>query len=220
LFIFARSAPGFGCLSIAEVFLMITQITPDLVDEIVGYLDDPTDRRRVWRGLCFMEKMGLDWSLRSAELHAYLTDEDHSPLALYGGTDAQEEKAVVLALRQRARADLGLPPLSDQELRSWNYSMPADGEVEGSSGERQTWSETYHADHEERAKVRAEVARLDPELSRALVLFAAHNAQADGSAMLSTFWVRDSLKKLVRQIMPALSGLDTHQLVSDILNDE
>src|SRR4051812_46156566 len=99
---------------------MIADITPDLIDEVIGYLSDPNDLRRLWPGLCFMEADGLDWALRAGELHDSLTHETESPLTLYGGIDLDEERTLLLALRQRARADLGLPPLTERETRSWS----------------------------------------------------------------------------------------------------
>jgi hypothetical protein len=197
---------------------MITDITPDLIDEVIGYLSDPASTRGLWAGLCFMEAQGLDWSLRAGELHDSLTDKRHSPLALFGGIDAEEERALVLALRQRARADLGLSPLTEEETASWSYAIP---EVAAwGRGESQTWSDTYHASKGERDEVRAKIAELAPELSRALTAFTVHNAKADDAHSLSMLWLGFPLQELIHRIMPALSYLDTSQFVTDLLRDE
>jgi hypothetical protein len=198
---------------------MITDITPDLIDEVIGYLSDPASTSGLWAGLCFMEAQGLDWSLRAGELHDSLTHETESPLTLYGGIDQDEERALLLALRQRARADLGLPPLTERETRSWSYRLPESGQAHPPGG-GQSWADTYHASDAERHDVRAKIAKLAPELSRALTAFTAHNAKAEDADALSMLWLGFPLQRLVHQIIPALSYVDTIQFVSDLFKDE
>ena len=58
----------------------MVELSDELIERLIAYLDDPEDQRSVWRGLHFMEAKGLDLSMRYEELNGYLTSERLSPL--------------------------------------------------------------------------------------------------------------------------------------------
>src|SRR3954469_22086321 len=116
---------AWGSCEPASVRLSV-EITPELIDRIVRHLersDDPDDPYRVWQGLRFMEANGIDLSLGYDQIHGWLTSEN-SPLPDADSLTLDEERRIVLQLRQRLRSELGLPLRTADEQRHWRLDPP------------------------------------------------------------------------------------------------
>jgi hypothetical protein len=163
-----------------------------------------------------MEANGIDFSLRYPELHGYLTEPEESPLQDPKGLTHIEERDIVLALRDRIRRELGMPPLTDKERASWQYGGQ---EYLGPRGDlARPW--TYHSTSEEGEAFINLIAERAPQLMEALQLVANHNARCgeDYKSMVSTVWLGYPLKHVLSQIRPDLSSLDLHHLLIAIID--
>ena len=102
------------------------ELTPELVDAIIGYLDRPKDDSRVWQGVRFMEREDIDPAIRCCRLHRYVAPRSsRDPRA----STMDRERELPLGARRRARLDEGLTPLSgDDGLLAGRATLPpADG---------------------------------------------------------------------------------------------
>jgi hypothetical protein len=199
------------------------EITPELIDRLVVYFgpeDDPEDPARLWQGLCFMEQQGIDFSMRSAELIGYLTSSSLSPVP--GAADLTDEdlRRFVLAIRDKVRETIGLPPLSEEEKNAWRF-VPRPGRLVRAPYQRQ--SKVYGVNFGgglDPVKVARRVGLEDPELVRVLRLFAEYNLNLpkDSPSRLSLMWIRREVQNLIILQNPEIGAIDALEL-SDWLED-
>jgi len=197
---------------------MSVAITPQLIEKLVAYLNQPDDAGRVWSGLLFMEEKGLDPSLRSDELAGYLHDPRSSPLPDPERVTDEDLREIALALRDRARADAGLPPLSPDERTSWTFAMrrvPAArlrGRQMKMSGESPGGGLDVSA-------IEKELLGRDPELLRAVRVFASASgplSKENQETRQSYVWFMNLLAGLVMEAHPEIGGVDALELAKMI----
>lgn len=183
----------------------------DQIDQLVSFLDRAGDDCRVWQGVRFMERHGIDLSLRYLELSAYI----RAALRAVTGTEdvtADDERQSLLELRARAREDEGLPPLAVEEQEQWRFepvqvkATPSD-DLRG-DGHQLTIEEAVEA-----------IARRSPGLARALVLVGAHNAAAEGDweREVSTRWLFYEIENLIPDLLEPLPVGKRIFLTSDVV---
>jgi len=197
----------------------MTERTPGWPDgatlkTLVVYLDDPEDQAQVWRGLHFMEANGLDLSLRYDELHGYLTSEIHSPLENAPELSHEDERAIVLALREIIRRNLRLPELTHAERAGWEYERLEPFRWPSEKLVSRTYGETYRPAPAEIAEFKERMSAEQPEIARALALFAEHNVPVDGQwgKVHSTLWLHAPLKRYFATTCPELDAIDVSNL--------
>lgn len=193
----------------------------ELIDRLIAYLDDPEDQTRVWKGLRFMEANGLDFALRYEELHGYLTDERNSPIENAKHLTHEEEREIVLALRDAVRRDLGLPPLTEEEERAWEYRRREPVRWRPDQMQAVKGNQRYRTTPAERAQMRGVISSKEPEILRAMTLFAAHEVGLGDryNEALSTLWLMPRLNSLIAEARPDLGAMDVHQFVFDLLEE-
>lgn len=195
----------------------------ETLSRVVAYLDwdkDPTDPENVWQGLQFMEANGLDFALRCDQLHGYLTEDESGPVARADVFAPGAQRSLVLALRRRAREELALPPLSPDEERDWTYPSSDSIELARQRSKPQHVLNTYRASQEELKQTIARLKEIEPELVRAIELFAQYNRTVGGnrSALLGVRWIRHRLDRLLPAERPELSHIEVSNLAADALN--
>lgn len=185
-----------------------------LVGKVIAYLDDPSCN--VWSGLHLMEKNGIEYGLRYGELHAYLTDPT-SPLDGSSVLSADQEKDLVLALRDVVREDLSLPPLSEEERREWVYEQRYPDRVEPAS---KLWGEAYAADPRKVEELKTELSATAPDLMQALTIFLTANAHADPKSPppYSISWLLVPLRFELMQIESRWDSIDALRVGNQILD--
>jgi hypothetical protein len=183
-------------------------LTDELLDRIVAYLDDPSDRNGVWRGLGFMEANAIDMALSHGQLHAYLTDETYSPIEQPQSLTHEQEREIVLALRDRLRRTLGLPPLTAGEKAAWVYEPEHFPPWPPEKMVARPWGQTHHPSPEEVADVRQRLAESEPEINRVMTLIGAHNQTLGdrNEEKVPTIWLNSRLKDIIRQLRPDLDA--------------
>ncbi len=190
-----------------------------LIDRLVACLDE--GQASLWRGLHFMEANGIDFSLRYEELHAGLTDEDRSPLANPQCLPHAWERALVLALRDVVRRDLGLPPLTAEERRDWVYERQEPFRWHPDQLLPRAWPESVHPAPGDVAALKDHMSGDHPQVMRALVLAAANNVRAEGrpEKLFSVLWLLSRLNATAAALRPDLNSVDVHGLVMALLDD-
>jgi hypothetical protein len=193
----------------------------ELVKKLISYLDNPEDQRGVWRGLHFMEANGLDFSLRYEELHGYLTNIYNSPLENPEQLSHEQERNIVLALRDVVRRDLGLPPLTEEEKHAWKYERQEPVEWRPDQLIPRVVADTYHPTPDDIAEIKSRISDEHPEVMRALALSSRHNIPVDGQRgkAHSTIWINHRLDKLVAGIRPELEAIGVHNCVHGLIKD-
>jgi hypothetical protein len=165
------------------------------VDAMISRLDRPEDDSRVWQGLRFMERHGIDLSVRYIELHDYV----RAAVREVTGTEAatpEEERQALLALRARAREMEGLPPMSPEEAEGWGfapvYTCQAPDEGGGPFGPETSVEEAIET-----------LRRRSPDLARALVLMGRHNAAAEGdwNREVSARWAMWEVEETIPDVL-------------------
>jgi hypothetical protein len=192
-----------------------------LVDKVITYLNNPEDRRGVWRGLTFMEVKGVEVSLRYGELHAYLTDPNESPVPNPEGLTRSQERQLVLALRQSIREQAGLQLIDDVEMVMWKYEPP----VEPPSWRpdqlvSRVWADTYKPSEDELRSVKSRLKEQHPEIVRAIELFSRQNraSKATSDIPLSTFWICGPLTGLLSRMLPHLEASGVRNVMNAVLD--
>lgn len=176
-----------------------------LVQKIKDYLNHPDDPRGVWRGLQFMEKNGIDFALRSGELHAYLTDE-RSPLEDPSALSLEQERAIVLALREMVRDELGLAPLTDEEKLPWKYEHWFPTPWRPDQLVPKPWRETHHPTLDEIQDLRLKILDNFPDLMRALSAIYRHNLNAESGDVVSDTWIVHRWWDAIGKVRPELDA--------------
>ena len=103
-----------------------------LLDQLINHLSLPYsnhDYDDVWGTFLLLEAKGFDVSMMRAKLHFRITqdDQESNPFAQEDGppwvkpVSYEEERCLVLGLRQRARGAAGLPPLDGAQQDAWEY---------------------------------------------------------------------------------------------------
>jgi hypothetical protein len=195
------------------------EITPRLIDEIVAYFDKADDAARLWKGLCFMERHGIDLALRSPELIGYLRDHPNSPVPDAQSLSGDELRELVLAIRERVRQVIGLPPLGRAERDAWRLERrpPRPPVVRKSQSKRFGENRWGGLDP---AIVYEELVHEDAELMRAVELFASQNGpltEENAESQESYIWFRDELDDIILRLHPSIGGIDALEISETIL---
>lgn len=200
---------------------MPVEVSGDLVTRIIAYLDNPEDQRGVWRGLHFMESNALDLSLRSEELHGYLTNEDNSPIEAPEQLSHEQEREIILTLRDVIRRDLGLAPLTAEERRLWEYRYREPLRWSASDRTALSHPDRYRTTAAERQTIRELVGREEPEILRALNLFVSHAVEMgnDNRKKHSWIWIKLRLERIIGKMRPELGRLDVIQIIDDLIEE-
>jgi len=207
---------SWGSCEPANVRLSV-EITPELIDRVVEYLNDPEDWRRVWRGFLFMEKNGIDPAVMSAELNAYL-NAPASPLPNPRALDPSDERALVLSLRARARVDLGLRPLDDEQCRAWRYQVPKQPAWRPDQLKPQSLVGTYRASAEELSRSIEKIMAEDPRLVPALLHILSANIQLELGEKVDVSWFARQIRPITANLFPFMTAVDVHQFSIDLLD--
>ena len=146
------------------------------------------------------------------------TDDRNSPVEDAQNLSGPQERDLVLALRLLARQELDLRPLSDAELRDWQYSPPSPlpppmRQLRPAYPRYEPPSEVFEA-------LLGRVQRDEPELLRALDAVAAENALRSHrkDRPLSMMWLAFQVGRHVRTSMPHLGGVDQADVVEAVLD--
>jgi len=181
----------------------------ELLETLIAYLDNPEDQRGVWRGLHFMEANGLNWSMRYEELHGYFTDLYNSPLKDPEELPHEQERKILLGLRDVVRQDLHLPPLTEEEKKTWQYERQEHVQWRPDQLIPRVWAETYHPTSDDISEIKESISAHHPDVMRALILSARDNVSTDGQRgkVHSTIWITHRLTKLVAAMRPDLDAM-------------
>lgn len=189
-----------------------------VIETVIGFLDDPEDNRRVWQGLQFMELNGLDLALRYGELHAYLTG-TQSPIDNADRLTLSQERALVLTLRERIRADLGMEPLEPNEKLSWCYDKIDSWTWREDKLVSKLVSEVHKPTEAEIVTMKAKLESDHPDLANAISVYENYHTEASrtGSSRQSTFWLAMRLVPIVAEMRPDLDAADVHGCVHALM---
>jgi hypothetical protein len=124
-------------ISSFKVFTMsCKEFSSDLIDKVIARLDDTGhDQGSNWAWFKNLEMNGFDMGGFQSSFHYHLVDstvtyfaddddgigDKKAPLADYPDFTVERERALVLCLRDRMRAELNMPPLTEEEKTSWRY---------------------------------------------------------------------------------------------------
>jgi len=167
-----------------------------------------------------MEANALPLSLPAETLHAYLAD-PYSPLSAMLPLRIEDERLIVLGLREVLRSRLGLPPLSEAEKANFRYSVPVrepERVIKGKSPVMLSdLRDPPQADVDELVQL---LVRDYSELVRGVQLTHAHNADKAGQddLWLYPLWATDTIDRIVRQTKPDLQWFEQSQLVLGVLS--
>lgn len=192
-----------------------------LLKALIAYLDAREDQRQVWRGLHFMEANGLDLSLRYSELHGYLASETDSPIEDAHELSHDDERKIVLALRDIIRRDLGLAALTEEERAAWKYERLEPFRWPPEKLVSRVYGETYQPTSAEIAQIKEKIATEQSDIMRALKLFAEHNASMVGQPEKthSTLWIRPQLTRIIAKMRPDLEATGVNNCVNALIDE-
>jgi hypothetical protein len=100
-----------------------TTFSEDEIERAIRRLSmiDIASRPDIWFGMRFMEHFGVDLSLNYRMIRQYLTGKDPEWWEFDTSFTPERVQKIMLVLRDRLRADLNLPPLTDLEKQNWQF---------------------------------------------------------------------------------------------------
>jgi hypothetical protein len=94
-------------------------VPPEAIAKLIARMKVP-DNGTFWEELAFMEAEGFDLAWQQPIIHGQLYPHGED-LGFPQKLGIEQEKAIVLEIRERIRSERGLPPLSDEEKEKWDY---------------------------------------------------------------------------------------------------
>lgn len=197
----------------------MAKIDDELVARVASYLDDPDDRYGLWRVLLFMEANALPLSLPAEMLHAYLVD-CRSPLSSLLPLSIEDERLIVLKLRDIIRIRLGISALSQQEKELFHYEVPVrQPKTPRTRPEPVMASELWQPPQSDVDEILEILNRDNPDLVRGVQITYKYNSHIEGreDLWLYSLWATDAIDLVVQDARPDLDCLDQQQLVLAVL---
>lgn len=164
------SAINAGRLASMSMHKSVSQGSPplsaDLLASVISYLDDYTEfHGSLWLEMGYAEKALGDISPFRDDLQHDL-DHPWSPVFREGGLDADELKNIAVQLRQKIRADAGLPALTATETECWKFEMPVFRKRQSKYILGQQITEDIELDQDTIAEISSYVRREYPDIVR------------------------------------------------------
>jgi hypothetical protein len=198
---------------------VILRIDSKVLESLVQYLNGEGDEIGPWSALCFMEKNGIDPALLAEILHAYLTDPNLSPLPQAANLRLQDERAIVLELRGRARRELGLEPLTPIQIVNWKYEVPPP-RLYKASGRPRPLRDIRRIEPDDRNCLFAMIRLEFPDLANAIELAIKENViNRLTREYISLEWVYIHLRRILTDLREDLDQLEIHRLIIDVIDD-
>ncbi len=144
------------------------------IQKMIKMLDDEDGFQGIWKTLIFMEVHNYDWALMKRRIHSYVFETSYSPFFGLRMLNHEEEREIILKLRQHTRQLIGLVQLTEFETTSWNYEEPKLLKYRNTSTEKYS-NDMPNMDPDDISEVRSRFVQRRPDVLRYVKLAVAHN---------------------------------------------